>query len=415
MPNNDRPEEMPQEDARFNRDSVPSLRGPSALAKRPIDPRVLPPEARVKKLWAERFGAFRGRWTLDGMTPSADAIIAVYKKGKTERLKVEQTDAEGCFTILDLADGDEYDVKVIRVASEEVLFEWLAQKFTAGTPIDLRPEAQFYSTITGTVTNDGIEPVRGLRVLLYRAGAPYEGGSKVGRAQTDENGCFNIRVPDPRDYVVRVTRPDGRRVYYESPQVTAKANESVPLPTDPVKLWATITGEVWLDDKTPADGATVVAYPAGADMSLDSESARVVTHRSGRFADLRVYAGHYNILITLDRSRLLLRDVSLEAGKGRDLGKDFGDGKKVTLTGTIRGEVILNGKAEVDATVLPVLGGVALKPTKTVAQGAFTLSGLPPNSYTLSVTSKDGTKRRPWYFSVAANEIKYVGPLELGP
>jgi uncharacterized GH25 family protein len=304
---------------------------------------------------------------------------------------------DGSFRVPHLAPG-KYDVHA--EARGFVAVQTVADLGTgAPVTVEMSPEM----TIEGRVVLADKSPVEGVEVRATAGGDARTQAfgwfaQQENAATTDSSGAFRILgVADGR-YTVRAQSPWGSEL-----NVKAKSVEGVAAGTKDVVITmdagGRIAGHVVDSKRRPVAGAWVQANAAqseGAAVAYDGEWHGSQTKSDGAFAIVGLGAGPYSL------------DVSANNGSGSSFRPRHVDGVAV---GTEDAEVVLDDGLSITGVVVgpgdkPV-GQIALQAAPaepgaadmngtnawTDMQGKFTLSGLAPGAYRITVAPWGGSNQ----------------------
>ena len=230
------------------------------------------------------------------------------------------------------------------------------------------PEA----VISGIVTRDG-QPVPGVAVLAW----PDSGGflTLAHQATTGADGKYKVGALSTGTYHVVPTCPPEDGVARWRLRVATKSGEQTTDQDFSLTTSTVVTGTVTrADPPEPMKGVTVYAEDPQAGLTLSS----AVTDAAGKYL-LHVPPGDLRVHSSFDGVGKLL---TLQEGETRP-GQDFVVGRRLPAGGaaTVSGHLTHNGQPVPGVVILALTEGYTGQDT-TVADGSWTITGLPVGSYT---------------------------------
>ncbi len=362
-------------------------------------------------------GAIAGRVTGAGRQPVEDALVVALSLS-AGAMKGGATDARGRYRIEGLTPG-QYVVFKSRIAdyTRNVAYDLLGNMRlkTAAVRAGRTAQVDIHDAEEGTVrvygvVRDGGQPVANVMVSALSHDAEGILGMGVRAQPTDDAGAYELVGMKPGRYYLQVTRFMGRRqqadTAFDIPEGVAQVRVDLDLPQSVVR------GHVLDADGQPVGDVIVqVGVERGA-AGLDAGDApsgllgvllqnnvlQVRSASDGSFALRGLGPAVYRVVAAGRRLTGARRDLygdAIAGGIAVDGVHDV-DGLQLVLpqAGEVRGTVI-------DGSGLPVAGaevhyeredeppagldlfGIALRPARTDAEGAFVMRGVTPGRYRL--------------------------------
>jgi large repetitive protein len=336
----------------------------------------------------ERGHVLTGEVVLAGGGGVAGAAIRVYGRGTPGSLPgrglpwgggqatVAQTDSSGEFTLSGLAPGS-YTV----TADKDGLIPASQRNVdpASGTPIQLEMTAG--ETISGTVEDDGGQPVSGMSVTLQK----QEGrGGQLSQATSGPDGAFTLKGVPEGVYKVTASSGWGGTVNY-----TSAVKEGVHSGETGVRLTVspglTISGRVTDPDGKPASGFVVRVYMTDRAIQGSSVSKYAQSQFDGTFEANGLSAGNYSISIEA-RGGEMASTVIPNVAAGT-LGLEVQIGRAMDIEGVV---VAPDGSAAsgVRVSAEPMPGSPGTRGSgRTGADGTYRVQRLSPGTYKLTFTA----------------------------
>ncbi len=333
----------------------------------------------------------------DGVSPAAGALVRL--AGRVTTRWVEAA-ADGSFTVPSAPAGP---ATVVADAGEDGYLErpGVALPPAAGKPLALVLRTP--SALVGrTVDAKTGRPVPRVRIALRAPGL-----SRAARSAPD--GTYSFRSLPPRSWQLRADEP--RYVAWSHASVPVHSGETKQLEI-PLVLGATLSGRVTDEDGKPVAAATGALDQAGAATPQrllrrlrGGEAPVFRTRADGTFAATRLAPGEGQVLTVShpDFERATVGGLALAGGATR-AGVTVTLARGAAVTGVVKdgqGQPVAGAQAELSQPFTPgggrgagrAIGAMLGQPdgdrkrASTGANGAFSIRGVAPGEYVLTVKS----------------------------
>ncbi len=249
-------------------------------------------------------------------------------------------------------------------------------------------------TIGGTVRLD-LLPRQGVSV------AARQGTSTVGSATSGSNGTYSIASLPPGVYTVVVTPPTNSACNPAQQNVTVQSNQAATANFDCTTLPGSVAGTVLVNG----------SGQAGVSVSLAQGSTTIgstTTGADGTYSLSNIPPGIYSASITPPANTACTpnpQDVTVQSSQTATANFTC-----TSLPGTVSGTVLVNGLGQSGVLVTLTQATNTIGTATTGTGGAYTISSVPPGTYSASITAPAGTvcTNTPQNVTVQANQTSTV-------
>jgi len=334
--------------------------------------------------------------------PAANALVTASRTGAKPPSESDtdtdeaaaQTDARGAFVLRGLSPGAAYEVVASRADSLDV-----RTRITAPSSTELRLELGRGTRLSGVVVDEDGHPVESVAIRVQGGGGIYR------HVETRRDGSFVALGVERGDYDVHAHiggTPVRFMIGPGEPRMTTRATAGTEARLVIERRVGVIEGRVvesrtgealadhlieWRRTSAPAGGERIgwSGFTRRISTISSGPGSSVVTDASGHFRIEGLGAGDYALL-------------AFRAGGAEGSIEHVTPGtSNVTIAvaeaGSITGTVTAGGNVKPDRLVVRVEGeGTHLIRTETTfhAAGTFTMRGLPPGNYAVSITAPEG-------------------------
>jgi hypothetical protein len=357
-------------------------------------------------------GSITGQVTDSQDNPIAGATVKIVRASADASGDTPGSLSGSCITTTTDANGD-YSLASVPAGTFEVV-AFLAgggegetqvtitadQAATGNVTLQQQSPAQNVGTVSGIVVDSNNNPVADASVGLISS----ESGAAELYASTGADGSFTIPYVLAGTYNFVAGKHSIGLIEIDGITVTAgqTTTEDVTLQSTVVNpVVGTVTGNVVLPDGvTPAAGVSI-GLVLKTDLSSCGAtpvdpSLTTTTDSSGNFSLANVPAGEYLVFADLPGVGAAKADITVTADPNTPVDmqlvapRNGGGGDQISV-GTVSGAVTdSDGNPVVDASVglIPATAGAAVIGTESDSNGDFSLTNVPPGTYTLAAGSK---------------------------
>lgn len=228
--------------------------------------------------------------------------------------------------------------------------------------------------VSGRVLDDESQPVPGVEVEI----------AGVAETTTGDDGVYVFDEVPAGEHTVLVTPPPGYTIDVPVAPVIVPENSDDPIavPDFVVVENPTLIGTV----QTNGEGLAGVTVTAKTD---DVPPVTTVTDADGVYRFERIPEGDYTISITVPEGYIATGPTSFEQDVTGDVEADVEFA--LARPGAIDGTVVTSGDVPVSGIAVTIDGPDGRLQLTTDAEGDYALGGLPPGTYTITITAPPGS------------------------